>query len=162
MKHLKRFESFQSAGNGKIYWGSLGTGILPVCPATGRILVGFRSDSVLEPHTWGTFGGKLDIDEGIDETIKEAAMRELEEETDFTGHMKLVNAYVFVDGTFSYHNFFGIVEHEFEPMLNWENDDAVWYTLDELKALKNKHFGLVALLENSLPLLKKILGGVPA
>jgi 8-oxo-dGTP pyrophosphatase MutT (NUDIX family) len=161
MKFIQTFESYQSAGNGNMYWGSLGSGILPVCPATGRILVGFRSRHVLEPHTWGTFGGKLDIDEGVDETIKVAAMRELEEETAFTGHMDLVDAFIFRDGSFSYHNFFGVVEEEFTPTLNWENEDAVWYTLEELLELKGKHFGLASLLKNSLPVLEKILG-VPA
>jgi 8-oxo-dGTP pyrophosphatase MutT (NUDIX family) len=155
MKYIKDYQMFE-----KQYWGTMGAGILPICPATGRILVGFRSAYVMEPHTWGTFGGKLDIDEGVDETIKMAAMRELEEETHFTGAMELVDAFVYQDGSFSYHNFFGVVEDEFSPSLNWENDRAIWMTLDELVDLEGKHFGLVSLLKNSLPLLEQLMGVV--
>jgi 8-oxo-dGTP pyrophosphatase MutT (NUDIX family) len=154
MKYINDYKNFV---NERQYYGLAGAGILPVCVSTGRVLVGLRSYHVEEPHTWGTFGGKLEIDEGIDETIKVAAIRELEEETEYYGHIELVDAYIFTDGSFSYHNFFGLVDEEFEPELNWENDDAVWYTLEELNILSNKHFGLKALLHNSMDILLNII-----
>lgn len=156
MKHLITFENY-THHNGQTFWGSIGAGILPVCKETKRILVGYRSSHVLEPHTYGVFGGKLDIDDGIDETIKQACLRELEEETCYRGEIDLVDAYVFKSGDFTYYNFFGIVPKEFEPELDWENEDAIWITLEELINLKNKHFGLEALLKNSIDILKNIL-----
>jgi 8-oxo-dGTP pyrophosphatase MutT (NUDIX family) len=145
MKFIKKYNQFILE---KIYWGKIGAGILPICIKTGRFLVGLRSDDVMEPNTWGIFGGKLDIDEGINETIKIAALRELEEETKFKGDIELIEGYVFKDENFSYHNFFGIVQYEFEPILNWENDDAIWINYDELMNLNNKHFGLEAFLND--------------
>lgn len=156
MKYIKKFESFTHT-NGKTFWGSIGAGIIPVCTETKRILLGFRSSEVMEPHTWGGFGGKLDIDEGIDENIKEASLRELQEETEYVGDITLINAFVYKHGNFEYHNFFGIVPNEFEPILNWENEKYEWFTYDELIDLKNKHFGLVSLLKESDKLLRKIL-----
>lgn len=156
MNHLQLFEGFLFE---REYWGSIGAGILPVCNTTGRVLVGLRSRHVMEPNTWGTFGGKLDIDEGIDESIKEAAMREMEEELGFFDHINLVDAYVFKDGNrFSYHNFFGVVPREFEPQLNWENSKAVWMTVEQLFDLPQQHFGLKALLQHSGDLLRDIVG----
>lgn len=150
------FENY-TEHNGHTFWGDVGAGILPVCIETKRILVGYRSIHVLEPNTYGVFGGKLDLDEGIDETIKEACLRELEEETRYRGEIDLVDAYVFKSGNFTYYNFFGIVPNEFEPELDWENEDAIWITLEELINLKKKHFGLEALLKNSMEILKNIL-----
>ena len=156
MKHIAQFENFKKQPtpdaqpvNEQNYWGSMAAGIMPVCSSTGRVLIAFRSAHVNEPHTWGTIGGKLDIDEGIDETIEEAALRELVEETEYDGDMDMRKAYVFTDGSFSYHNFFGVVSEEFEPQLNWETERFEWMTFRELKQLSPKHFGLSALLKNS-------------
>jgi 8-oxo-dGTP pyrophosphatase MutT (NUDIX family) len=74
MRYLKVFET---------YWGTIGAGIVPFCVNTKRFLIGLRSGYVMEPHTYGGFGGKLDIDEGVDETIEIAAKRELSEETGY-------------------------------------------------------------------------------
>lgn len=146
MRYLKIFEQ---------YWGSIGAGIVPVCIKTKKFLIGLRSSYVLEPHTWGGFGGKLDIDEGVDEAIEEAAIRELKEETRYNGEIQLIKGYVFKDKNFEYHNFIGEVEEEFKPILNWENDRAVWMTYDELLELPNKHFGLIKFLNESKDLFEK-------
>lgn len=52
------------------------------------------------------------------------------------------------DKKFKYHNFIGIVDKEFETNPDWETERTEWMTLDELRALKNKHFGLESLLDN--------------
>lgn len=157
MKYLKNFNEHHIQTNGQIFWGNIGAGILPICKNTKRILVGLRSSEVLEPNTWGTFGGKLDIDEGIEESIREGAIRELEEELGYKGNIDLIDAFIFRSGSFEYHNFFGIVDEEFEYSLDWENDDAKWMTVEELYQLPNKHFGLISLLNESGDLLEKIL-----
>jgi len=46
MEHLKLFEAF---------FGTEGSGVLPICRTTGRICIGLRTDWVNEPHTWGEF-----------------------------------------------------------------------------------------------------------
>jgi len=147
MKYLKMFES---------YWGTIGAGIVPFCKTTKRFLVGFRSAYVLEPHTWSGFGGKLDIDDGVDEEIDEAAIRELEEETCYSGNIELIKGFVFKDKNFEYHNFIGIVDEEFKPILNWENEDYKWLSYHELLNLEKKHFGLDVFLKES----KKLFKGV--
>lgn len=149
MKYIKLFEG---------YWGSAGAGVLPVSMETKRLLIPLRSSEVLEPNTWGVWGGKIDMGEldqfeeteSLDLSIEHAAEREFIEETKYNGSIELIPAYVYRDGGFTYYNFFGIIESEFDPILNWETEDYKWVTLDELRNIKTKHFGLEALLKNNL------------
>jgi 8-oxo-dGTP pyrophosphatase MutT (NUDIX family) len=97
----------------------------------------------------GVFGGKLDIDEGVDEAIEEAAKRELKEETGYFGSIELIKGFIFKENNFEYHNYIGIVDKEFQPILNWENEDARWLTYEQLLRLNNKHFGLKRFLKES-------------
>lgn len=148
------FENVYQNSSGDHYWGDQGAGILPIAQSTGRILVAHRSKHVNEPNTYGIWGGKLDDGETDPE---EAAKRELEEEAGYKGHFKLIPAYVFKtpNNTFEYHNFIGIVDKEFEPKFDWETQGAKWMTFEEFKNLKNKHWGLQMLLDNSADLIKK-------
>lgn len=141
------------------YWGSIAAGIVPYCNKTKRFLVGLRSGDVMEPNTWGGFGGKLDVDEGIDESIQEAAIRELGEETGYSGSIRLIKGFVYRDDAhnFQYHNFIGVVFDEFDPHLNWENDDAVWLTYSMLLRLPDKHFGLSRFMKESKSLFEGLV-----
>lgn len=157
MKHLKEFRLFEADYDNDLggkFWGNRGAGVLPICKSSGRILIAMRSPDVNEPNTWGIFGGKIDND---DETPEDAARRELTEETGYKGHLDIIPAYVWrsPDGTFVYSNFIGIVDEEFEPEYDWETAYANWVTLDELKELEPKHFGLKSLLKNSLSVISK-------
>jgi 8-oxo-dGTP pyrophosphatase MutT (NUDIX family) len=155
MGKLANFKKFNENG---VYWGVVAAGILPLCKETGRLLVCHRSIYVHEPGTWGIFGGKVDFDNPSENDIMDAALRELEEETEYTGQMELIPAYVFKDeDKFSYHNFIGLVDEEFKPILNWENDKYRWMTFEDLDNLNKKHYGLVKLLANSTDLIKKYL-----
>ena len=151
MKNIKLFEEY--------FWGNVAAGILPICTETKRILVGFRSKHVHMGECWGTIGGKLDIESENIDIIKSEALREFEEECEFYGKMKLYNAYVYVnkESDFRYYNFIGEVKEEFKPVLNWENTEIKWFTYDELLKLKNKHLGLIELLNNSKDLINKVL-----
>jgi len=133
------------------YWGSRGAGILPIAKDTGRILVAMRSPYVQEPNTYGVWGGAIDSDE----KPEKAAEREFDEETGFRGPMKMIPAYKFKDGSFTYHNFLGIVDSEFNPRLNWETASYKWITFEELVDLRPKHFGLKLLLKHSGTLIQK-------
>lgn len=160
MIHIKPFQLFEVSDatvynnkKGGKFWGDQGAGILILCRTTGRLLVSMRSGEVNEPHTWGIFGGKMD--EG--ETPEEAAKRELLEEAGYEEKFELIPAYVYVspDKTFTYNNFIGIVEKEFDPEYDWETDYAKWFTLLELMDVKPKHFGLKKLLDKSMDIIKK-------
>jgi len=150
---MKKFTSILEE---KEYWGKEAAGVLPFCPKTKRFLVAFRSAFVMEPHTWGIFGGKLDDNE---HDPKRLAKRQLVEETEYNGVIHLKPAYIYEDKNVGlrYHNFIGIVQDEFEAVLNWESEDTKWFTLEELRDLKNKHFGLVDLLHNSSDMFEELV-----
>lgn len=149
MKYLVTFEN--------IRWGTIGAGIVPYCKETNKFLVGLRSEEVHEPFTWAGFGGKLDIDMGVDETVKEAAKRELEEETGYYEAIELIKGFIFKEKNFEYHNYIGIVDKEFEPIINWENYEARWLTYEELLRLDNKHFGLERFLKESKAIFENLV-----
>jgi 8-oxo-dGTP pyrophosphatase MutT (NUDIX family) len=124
------------------FWGREGAGVIPFCRTTKRFLLGLRSEECLQPLTHACFGGARDHGE----TPEEAARREKGEETKYTGNYELILLFVFVSGTFKYHNFVSIVDEEFEPELNWETKSAGWYRLDELP--QPLHFGIHAILND--------------
>ena len=159
---LKKFKEFINEGviynNTKCgnFWGDAGAGILIISKDTKRILVAYRSSYVNEPNTWVVFGGA--VQDSTD--MKESALRELEEETGYNGEINLIPAYIFKTKTFEYHNFIGIISKEFEPELDWENDNYKWITFDELLKIEPKHFGLISLLKDkeSLDIIKEYIG----
>jgi 8-oxo-dGTP pyrophosphatase MutT (NUDIX family) len=129
------------SGENTMFFGNKGAGVLVYCQNTKRFLLGLRSRFVNEPGTWGTFGGKIDNDANP----KEAALRELKEETSYSGNIDLQLFDVFQSGNFKFYNFFGKVEEEFKPILDWENESAEWFSLDEFPS--NLHFGTKRLLD---------------
>jgi 8-oxo-dGTP pyrophosphatase MutT (NUDIX family) len=124
-------------------FGAQAAGALPISAETGRMLLTLRSDGVLEPGTWGTVSGA----HKITEAPEDAAMRELREETGWTGddaEVVMIPAYVFQEAAFVFRNHIAIVPEEFVPSLGWEADDHVWCTLDDLPS--PLHFGIAALI----------------
>ena len=135
--------------HGEKFWGNVGAGVLPIAKNTGRILVNHRSSGVNEPNTWGVWGGALKNQE----SPRQGARTEFEEETEYIGHIDLIPSYIFKKErggivVFEYHNFIGLVDGEFEPSLDWESQGYRWLTYSELLELPNKHFGLQALLQH--------------
>ena len=145
---MKKFTQLET----RTYWGTEAAGILPICIKTKRLLIALRSEDVMEPNTYGIFGGKLDDHE---DNHKKVAIRELYEETEFDSNIILIQAYIFEDINFKYYNFLGLVENEFEAILNWENSKVIWMTLEEVLKLPNKHYGLKALIKESYDLILK-------
>lgn len=168
LRHLKYYENFipphkkngkelYDNNSGSEFWGNIGAGVLPICINSKRILLDFRSAEVNEPHTWGIWGGKLDEDVENESGIKQVALREFEEETNYKGKIELIDAYIFKapGGVFTYYNFIGLLDHEFEPTYSWETEGFKWVTLAELDNMSDIHFGLAGLLENSRSIIEK-------
>jgi 8-oxo-dGTP pyrophosphatase MutT (NUDIX family) len=137
------------------FWGQRAAGAIFFSNETKRFMLGYRSDEVLEPHTYGTFGGAIDINE----SIKSSVRRELKEETGQSDLLKLNALHIFKSKGFRYYNYIAFVEKEFSPCLNWENENYKWFTLNKLISCKNLHFGMANILEQKTPLekLKKLL-----
>ena len=158
MKYIKTFEQLgakhvNNNDAGDNYWGNSASGALIINKENNKILVGLRSEDVNEPNEWSSFGGAIE-----DELSPEYnAKHEIYEETGYKGEIELIPAYIFKtpSGSFTYYNFIGLVETEFVPILDWENSDYRWITLQELYDLKPKHFGLEALIKNSGDIIRK-------
>jgi len=112
-------------------WGTHAAGILIVARDTRRVLLMLRSADVLEPHTWALPGGKC---ETSDASMQACAVREFREESGYEGRLSVVKrpVHIYREPGFEFHNFIGVVNAEFEPDLDWENDDAGWFALNEL------------------------------
>lgn len=105
------------------FWGRRGAGCLFQAVDTGRICIAHRSDYVEQPGTWGTWGGAIDDKE----TPESAVRREAMEESGYSGAMELLPMYTFRSPTgFIYYNFLALVETEFRPRLDWENQGFKW------------------------------------
>lgn len=125
------------------FWGKQGAGCIFLSKDTKRILLPFRSKNVLEPNTWGVWGGAIDKNE----TPESAVRREVSEEAGYKGNVEFVKLAVFEKDTFKYHNFLAIVDTEFTPNLNWETETYKWVEFGNWPS--PMHFGLKYLLDNS-------------
>ena len=105
------------------FWGKQGAGCVFKAKDTGRFLIAHRSRWVQEPNTWGTWGGAIDANENP----KDAMLREIKEETGYSGEIQLQHLWTFEhESGFRYYNFLAIVPTEFEPILDWENQGFAW------------------------------------
>jgi 8-oxo-dGTP pyrophosphatase MutT (NUDIX family) len=119
------------------------------------VLIPKRSLLVLEPETWGVFGGAVDPEENE----KQAVAREVYEEAG-----KKINAstlrvlYVYTDPSvgFKYTTYLSIVEDEFMPLLNWESSDAKWFECGNWPY--PLHYGLQTILDD--PTASTLLHGI--
>lgn len=75
---------------------------------------------------WCLFGGKRNDGE----SYVNAALRELKEEAGYIGSISMSKPFITRTGTLTYYNFFGLVDNEFTPFLNYEHDDCGWFSID--------------------------------
>ena len=148
-----RFSSETVTKYAESFWGDAGSGVLVVARDTQRILLGLRSEDVNEPNTWGNFGGAIGVtDFGEPEEAlppEENALKEMAEEIGYTGAIEMIPSFTYRSPEFTYYNFIGVVDRESDVPLNrfnWEVSELRWFTLDEVMALSNLHFGVSALM----------------
>ena len=122
------------------FWGDQGAGLIYFAASTKRFLLGHRSSAVEQPGQWGTWGGAIDRGENPEE----AARREANEETGYSGPIRSVPLFVFRKNDFRYSNFLGIIKDEFLPRLNWENQGFEWCAFGDWPS--PLHFGFRAIL----------------
>lgn len=132
-------------------WGRQGAGAIPVACTTGRVLLTLRSSEVLEPGTWGIPGGRCEDGESPAET----AVREMREELGYDGELLLLPIFMYREPNFSFMNFVALVPDEFDPELDWENDDAEWFELDQLP--EPLHFGVEHLLHGRIEQIHQVV-----
>ncbi len=99
-------------------------GTLIVVNTTGRVLLLLRSDQGGSPGLWSIPGGNIEPGE----SVRDAALRELEEETGYRGFLHIADRLDRDD----YATLLVKLPEEFEVDLNDEHDDAGWFELDAL------------------------------
>jgi 8-oxo-dGTP pyrophosphatase MutT (NUDIX family) len=101
------------------------TGAIILAKDTGRLLLQLRSPKSHCPNTYGQFGGSIDGNE----QVTSALLREIKEETGYTGTIKLRPLMVSRDParSFVYYNYLGVVPKEFEPQINEESGGYKWF-----------------------------------
>ena len=121
------------------FWGSKGAGMLFT---TGeKILLLKRSSQVEQPGTWGVPGGAVKVDDdGGHMPLLDAAKEEVREELGRLPAFRVIGKTVFRKGGFEFVTFVALVQVEFKPTLNWENDKSGWFAVDELP--NRLHFGV--------------------
>jgi 8-oxo-dGTP pyrophosphatase MutT (NUDIX family) len=138
------------------FWGTQAAGCLFVAKDTKRLLFAHRGQYVLEPDTWGTWGGALDTGE----TPVQGVIREIKEEAGYKGKFLLIklSKFTHVKSGFIYHTFLAKVSKEFKPVLNWESQGYKWVEFGNWP--KPLHPGLKRTLSEkaSLSIIKKAIG----
>jgi 8-oxo-dGTP pyrophosphatase MutT (NUDIX family) len=147
----KHFETLKDTG----FWGKRGAGVLVFEEKTKTFLLLKRSLNVEQPGKWGIPGGAID---DVELDSKEAAHRELQEETGFTHIDDLKLLYVFEKGEFKFYNYLAIIDSPFTPQLDWENSDFKWVTLDQMVTNRSYlHFGVNSIIDNKFEYLDSLI-----
>ena len=112
---------------------------------TKRVMLGLRSAEGSHPLTWSFFGGK--VEQG--ESLGIALTREIKEELIFVP--KILKTYpldnfISNDEAFKYASFVSIINGEFHPILNDENDGYAWIKIGAWP--KPLHAGTKLILSN--------------
>ncbi len=138
------------------FWGKEAAGCLVAAVSTGRLLFNHRSRVILQPNTYGGWGGAMDSNE----TPEEAVRRELVEEAEYHGKLALYKMVEFADpkSGFKYHNYLAIVPDEFVPVLNRESQGYEWCDFGDWP--QPLHPGIVYLLKHSARDMKRLIDAV--
>jgi 8-oxo-dGTP pyrophosphatase MutT (NUDIX family) len=110
-----------------------------------RFLFIQRSNAVSSPLTWSIPGGGVDPGETPAQGMIRETLEEAGHDISQAPHELLMITKNAAPRT-EYHVFVAIVPVEFKPTLNWESNDHVWCTLDQLPT--PVHRGIKLLLAN--------------
>lgn len=146
MTDMKHDELHQQALDDTGFWGKQGAGCIIVSRTTGRILLPLRSPLVLEPLTWGVFGGAVDPNENLRTSVCREA---LEESGLVVDGDEMLELFVFTDEAsgFRYTTFLAFVDGEPETTLNWESSETRWFDFGDWPS--PLHYGLKSILNDS-------------
>jgi len=125
----------------------MGSGCLMIDASSNKFLLIKRSQYVSSPHTWCLPGGMVDFGE----SASSACARELLEETGIRcdeQDLHLIHQMHYHAPEFVFNTFALIMNNETTPSLNWESDDFVWVTIDDLPS--PLHPGVEAMFNNDL------------
>ena len=129
-----------------------GAGSIILSKSTKRILLTKRSVHLPQAGKWSSWGGW--INSGEDPL--EGALRELVEETGFSGQiLEKHSLLVYQKYNFQYHNFLLLVEDEFYPTIDWETEEYAWFELDKFP--DPLHFGLRRLMEEDSHKIRQLI-----
>ena len=144
--------------SGRVMWGRYGAAGLLLChrddKATDRVLLARRAHWVHGGNgLWSVPGGAIDAEE----SPVEAALREFDEEIGAvppSWRLAGIHEVVVEPGVWSYHTCCAFVDERphYDATLSLENDEAQWWTIDELTDLP-----LFGPFEDALPDLLRIL-----
>ena len=156
---IKEADAHIDDGEGNTFWGSVGSGVLPIAKNTKKILIQYRSSWVDEPYTWGSWGGAVKGEDPTKEEILQTAVKEFKEESGYSEDLaQIIPSHIFKSGTFRYYNYIAILNSEFKPItIDGEFETYKWVTLSELLELEDKHFGLEELLKERGDQIKDII-----
>lgn len=109
-----------------------------------KVFLALRSSEVSDPFLWSIPGGGVEPGE----SDEDAAVREAYEELGSIPHMRITGRKEVKYGTLTYTTFFaripGEVAKRWTPILNDENDDYGWFSIDSLPY--NVHPGLLQII----------------
>lgn len=112
------------------FWGSSASGFLFT---TGTSILLLRRSGTEQSGTWGIPGGAIPIDKtGNPKNTLRSALDEVREEIGQSPKYTLIGKTIFKNGDFTYTTFIARVGIEFIPRLNWEHDDYIWATENNL------------------------------
>ena len=125
------------------FWGKEGAGCLVLARDTNKFLLQQRSEKVLQPYTWGVWGGAVNQNE----STLDAALRELREEAgDPVLGAKISRLWVFKDPSgFKYTTFLVIVPRQFTPVPD-AKEVSDWGWFDFYDFPKPLHTGFATML----------------
>lgn len=142
---MKHDDLHQAALDETGFWGKQGAGCIIVSRTTGRVLLPLRSALVLEPLTWGVFGGAVDPNEDL----RTSVCRETDEESGLKVDAdEMVRLYVFTDESsgFRYTTYLAFVDGEPETTLNSESAKTQWFEFGSWP--DPLHYGLKRILDS--------------
>lgn len=135
----------------------IASGVLPICPKTGRVLLIKRGPHQSNSNTWACFGGKFEPE--IDKSPKDNAKREFAEESMFTGKYNISRRPIYVnENTHSnFYTYIGIFSNEFIPDLTsaGESSEYKWFSIDNLP--ENLLTDFKESISNKIETIKKII-----